>query len=74
VVLRVGEVINMETLRGILDSVNGRIIQGWALVVIGLLGYCTFSWFPLPEQVTGVVFGLGMGVLTASLAAPNDGK
>jgi hypothetical protein len=64
----------MSNLRNIFDSVNGRIVQCWLLVLVGLVGYSQPSWFPVPEQVSAVVFGLGIGVLTGSLAKANDGK
>ena len=61
-------------MKGILDSVNGRIIQAWMLMLIGLVGYSQPPWLTLPEEITSLIFGIGIGALTASIARPNDGN
>lgn len=55
-----------------LDSVNGRMIQAWAMMLLGIAGYS--QYLNIPVEVTGLVFGFGMSILKDSLAAPNDGK
>jgi hypothetical protein len=52
-----------------LDGVNSHVVQGWMLVVLALTLIATGL---VPPEVSGSLFGLGLGRLERVLEKPGD--